>query len=116
MRVILQKVSKASVRLSLQDQHSTSTEAHVNHTIAQGLCLLVGIAQDDTREDLLMMYRLVRVTPRARKILDLRLFSVDSKRFWTHSVKDLELEILSVSQFTLYAIASQGTSSRKRDG
>lgn len=38
---------------------------------------------------------------RCRKILNTRLFEQDGKR-WMQSVKDQQLEILSISQFTLY--------------
>ena len=39
--------------------------------------------------------------PRCKKILNTRLFEQDGKR-WMQSVKDQQLEILSISQFTLY--------------
>lgn len=55
--------------------------------------MLVGVHRDDTEED--MKYII-------RKILNLRVFPASEQKPWDKSVMDLDLEVLSVSQFTLY--------------
>jgi D-tyrosyl-tRNA(Tyr) deacylase len=63
--------------------------------IGRGLCVLVGIHRADTRKELEFI---------VRKVLNLRLFedpTGDGKR-WNKSAKELDLEVLCISQFTLY--------------
>ena len=83
MKLVVQRVTSASV----------SVDGQVISSIGKGLCVLVGIHRDDTpaqRETLV------------RKVLNLRVFEDDSGKRWSKSVKDLGLEVLCVSQFTLY--------------
>ena len=63
--------------------------------------LLVGISVNDTKED---------ADKLCKKVVNLRLFEdeVDGK-FWKKSVKEINGEILSVSQFTLMAKTRKGT-------
>lgn len=69
-------------------------------SIQQGLCLLVGIHRDDTRDTVKSM---------VNRVLKLRLFG-EEKGDWKKSVRDLEhLSILAVSQFTLYARTDKGS-------
>lgn len=83
MKAVIQRVTKASVTVDGQTVSS----------IGQGLCVLIGIHRDDTRKDMEYI---------VRKILNYRLFdNADGKR-WNKSVKDLNHEVLCVSQFTLY--------------
>ncbi|KAH8276932.1 hypothetical protein KR026_002582 [Drosophila bipectinata] len=82
MRAVIQRVKAAKVTV-LDDLVSS---------IGPGLCVLVGIKASDTVTD---------VDYLVRKILALRLFEENDKR-WQKSVKDLNMEILCVSQFTLY--------------
>lgn len=49
--------------------------------------------------DKLLIYILI---DRARKLLSVRLFDDEAGKRWQKSVKDLQLELLCVSQFTLY--------------
>ncbi|CAB3397779.1 unnamed protein product [Caenorhabditis bovis] len=83
MRVVLQRVTKAAVTVG----------DTVVGSIGQGVCVLVGIHKDDTEED--MNYII-------RKVLNMRIFPASEQKPWDKSVMDLDLEILSVSQFTLY--------------
>ncbi|CAI2726765.1 unnamed protein product [Schistosoma spindalis] len=63
--------------------------------IGRGILVLIGLSRRDTESDMEYM---------VRKILNIRLFpSLDGMRRWDKSVKDLNLEILCVSQFTLYS-------------
>ncbi|EDW38458.1 GL12001 [Drosophila persimilis] len=82
MRAVIQRVRAAKV--TVLDELVSS--------IGPGLCVLVGIKADDTVTDVEYL---------VRKILALRLFEDEGKR-WQKSAKDLQLEILCISQFTLY--------------
>ena len=63
--------------------------------IDKGMTVLVGIANDDTKEDAEYI---------ARKILNLRLWpSADGSKQWNTNVISNKFEVLLVSQFTLYA-------------
>ncbi|KAK0441080.1 D-Tyr tRNAtyr deacylase-like domain-containing protein [Armillaria borealis] len=86
MRAVIQRVSSASV----------TVDDEVVSKISRGLMVLVGIGSDDTTSD---------VSSTIKKILGLRIFSdpTDPKKMWKASVKDIEGEILCVSQFTLLA-------------
>ena len=86
MKAIIQRVTSANVKV----------DGEIVSKIGKGLCVLVGIHRDDTKKELEYI---------AKKILSLRLFDdpTTGKR-WDKSVKDLNLEVLCVSQFTLYHI------------
>lgn len=81
MKVVIQKVKRASV----------TVDKKVVSQIEKGLCLLVGVSVEDTKEDADRL---------ANKVLKVRLFEEDDK-MWQKSVLDVKGEILSVSQFTL---------------
>ncbi|KAF9053122.1 D-Tyr tRNAtyr deacylase-like domain-containing protein [Panaeolus papilionaceus] len=91
MRAILQRVSSASV----------TVDNEVISKISNGLMVLVGIGTDDTEADIATL---------SKKILSLRVFSdpANPERMWQASVKDIDGEILCVSQFTLFANTSKG--------
>lgn len=88
MRVVLQRVSAASVRVGND----------VVSSIGNGLCLLVGISEDDTIGD---------VEAAVAKIATLRVFA-DSEERMNLSLEDVGGEILLVSQFTLYGEVRRG--------
>uniref|UniRef100_A0A182VR71 D-aminoacyl-tRNA deacylase n=1 Tax=Anopheles minimus TaxID=112268 RepID=A0A182VR71_9DIPT len=84
MKAIIQRVTSAKVTVGDE----------VVSSIGRGLCVLVGISADDNANDVEWI---------ARKLLNLRLFDEPSTgKRWTESVIDQRLEILCVSQFTLY--------------
>ena len=88
MRVILQRVNSANVKVS---------DAVVGE-IQKGLLVLVGIASEDNLED---------VNYIVGKTLGLRIFNNQIGKF-DFSVQDIEGDLLVVSQFTLYADTRKG--------
>jgi D-aminoacyl-tRNA deacylase len=88
MRVVIQRVVKASVAI----------EGQVKSSIGNGLLVLAGFESADSREDLDWT---------ANKIAQLRVFD-DDNGVMNQSVKEIEGEILVVSQFTLHAKTKKG--------
>ena len=88
MKIVIQRVSQASVKVGRE----------IVGEISQGLLLLVGIEENDEKEDAEWL---------SKKILDLRIFS-DEEGKMNRSVKDINGEILCVSQFTLIADYKKG--------
>ena len=88
MRVVIQKVTEASV----------SIENQIVASIDKGLLVLVGIEDGDTNEDIAWL---------SSKMVNLRVFD-DDKGVMNLSVKEVEGEVLIVSQFTLHASTKKG--------
>lgn len=88
MRVIIQRVEQASVEI----------ENKVKSSIGNGLLVLAGFDDDDKESDLEWM---------SKKVLQLRIFN-DDNGLMNLSVKDVDGEILVVSQFTLHANTKKG--------
>ena len=85
MRFVIQRVNRGCVKVSSETVGQ----------IGKGLMILVGLSNKDTEEHLDHIID---------KFLNLRLFDDDKGNRWKESVKSLGLEILFVSQFTLYHI------------
>jgi D-aminoacyl-tRNA deacylase len=88
MRIVIQRVSEAAVRV----------EGKVTGSIGKGLLVLVGIEDLDTKEDIEWL---------SNKITNIRLFD-DADGVMNLSVKDIDGGILLVSQFTLHASTKKG--------
>ena len=89
MKIVIQRVKRASCHI---DQELVSE-------IQQGLLLLVGIADNDTEQD---------IAYAVRKIANMRIFS-DEQDKMNLSVKDIpDGAVLSISQFTLFAETKKG--------
>jgi D-aminoacyl-tRNA deacylase len=88
MRVVIQRVSEASVKI----------DENVAGEIANGLLILLGIEENDGEEDIDWL---------CGKISKLRVFN-DEQRVMNLSVADVDGEILVVSQFTLHASTRKG--------
>ena len=88
MRVLVQKVKKAKVFVSDQ----------IISKIDKGLLIFLGVEDDDNENDIEWL---------VKKIINLRIFN-DSNRIMNFSVKDIDGEILVVSQFTLMASIKKG--------
>ena len=88
MRVVLQRVSQASVTV---DGNKTAD-------IQKGLLVLVGIEDADTQEDIDWL---------VGKIIKMRIFG-DENDVMNCSVQDVDGDIIVVSQFTLHASTKKG--------
>jgi D-aminoacyl-tRNA deacylase len=88
MRVILQRVSSASVSINKQ----------IKSEIGSGLLILLGIAANDTQDDILYL---------CRKIVALRIFN-DADDKMNLSITDINGQVLLISQFTLFAQSQKG--------
>lgn len=88
MRAVIQRVSKASVKVN----------GEVVGLISEGLLVFAGIEDADTNEDIGWL---------TGKIVDLRIFN-DANGVMNLSVKDVGGDILLVSQFTLHASTKKG--------
>jgi len=83
MKLVIQRVKSASV----------AVEGKIVSSIGPGLMALVGLHGDDREEDLQFC---------CKRLLAAKLFENDNGVAWRHGVKQRGLEVLCVSQFTLY--------------
>ena len=88
MKVLVQRSKKSSV----------SVEGKLVNEIDKGLVLLVGFTYNDTFDDIKKL---------AKKVVNLRIFD-DEEGVMNRSILDVGGEILSISQFTLYANTKKG--------
>jgi D-tyrosyl-tRNA(Tyr) deacylase len=88
VRAAIQRVSEASVTI----------DSLITSSIAKGLLVLVGIEDADEEDDINWL---------SNKIVNLRIFD-DEHKVPNISVKDINGEILVVSQFTLHASTKKG--------
>ena len=88
MRVVIQRVSKASVQV----------DSNLISSISEGLLILLGIENNDTNDDINWLIK---------KIANLRIFS-DKNDKMNYSVLDINGDIIVVSQFTLHAKTKKG--------
>ncbi|MEX0724546.1 MAG: D-aminoacyl-tRNA deacylase [Gracilimonas sp.] len=89
MKAVIQRVSSSSVMV----------DNEITGAIDQGLLVLIGIHQDDTKDQMEWI---------CNKIAKLRIFE-DEEGKMNRSVQDVGGGILLVSQFTLYANSDKGT-------
>lgn len=88
MRVVIQRVSRASVSIG----------GKVKSSIGRGYMILLGIGSDDSQEDIQWL---------VRKIIGLRVFD-DAQGVMNLNIHDVSGDILVVSQFTLMASYKKG--------
>ena len=88
MKAVIQRVSKASVEIN------NNIVANIN----SGLLILIGIEEADLSEDIEWL---------TSKIANLRIFG-DENEVMNLSLKDINGDVIVVSQFTLHALTKQG--------
>lgn len=88
MRTLIQRVSEASVTI----------DGNLKSNIQKGLLVLLGIEDTDNEEDIIWL---------SNKIANLRVFN-DNDGIMNLSIKDINGEILLISQFTLHASTKKG--------
>src|SRR5687767_1995585 len=88
MRAIIQRVSEASVKV----------DHNITGSIKYGLLILLGIEDADNDDD---------ITRLSSKIINLRIFN-DPQGIMNLNIKDVNGEILIISQFTLFADTKKG--------
>ena len=89
MKALIQRVKRASV----------TEENELYSSIGKGLLIFLGVEKDDTSENALKL---------AEKVANLRIFEDENEKM-NLSVKDVQGEILVVSQFTLCGDCKKGT-------
>ncbi len=88
MKVVIQRVSQAQV----------SIDKKVHGAIKNGLVVLLGISESDNLDAIKWL---------SNKIVNLRIFNDENEKM-NLSVKDIQGDILLISQFTLYANTKKG--------
>lgn len=88
MKAVIQRVAQSSVNI----------EGEIVASIQKGLLILVGIEEADTKEDVEWL---------SSKIVNLRIFD-DDNNIMNLSIKDVNGEVIIVSQFTLHASIKKG--------
>jgi D-tyrosyl-tRNA(Tyr) deacylase len=88
MRVVIQRVSEASVKV----------DGAIVGAIQAGLLLLLGIHNEDTLDDIQWV---------SNKLVQMRIFD-DAEGIMNHSVQEIGGSILLISQFTLHAATKKG--------
>ena len=88
MRLVIQRVKRSSVTI----------EGTEKHEIGQGMCVLIGVTHSDTEADADWL---------AEKMTGLRIFEDDGGKI-NLSLRDINGEVLLVSQFSLYASYASG--------
>lgn len=89
MRALVQRVTEGSVSVEASGYYAS---------IGKGMVLLLGVKQGDTVEDLNFV---------ADKCCNLRIFEDENQKM-NLSLKDIDGEVLVISQFTLYGDARRG--------
>lgn len=88
MRAVIQRTTKASVKV----------DEEITGAIDKGFVVLLGVEEADNDEDIEYL---------ARKIANMRIFEDDNEKM-NRSLKDVNGEVLSISQFTLHADTKKG--------
>ena len=89
MRALVQRVSEGGVYIS---------EENYKAEIGKGMVILLGIKSDDNEQDMIFV---------ADKCSALRIFEDENQKM-NLSLKDIDGEVLVISQFTLYGNAQKG--------
>ena len=88
MRALIQRVTSASVKV----------DGEIVGKIGKGFLIFLGIYEEDTEE---------KIEKLTKKIVNLRIFNDENDKM-NLSIKDVKVEILLISQFTLCADTRKG--------
>lgn len=88
MKFVIQRVTNAKVTI----------DGKVNGAINKGFMVLIGIGEGDTKED---------ADKYLKKLINMRIFEDENDKM-NLSLKDVDGELLLISQFTLYASCKKG--------
>ena len=98
MRLVIQRVSHASVTIYKVGHDYDNEYIEYRNEIRKGLMILVGIEESDSRDDIEWL---------TGKVSAMRIFD-DENGIMNLSIKDIEGECLAISQFTLFASTKKG--------
>ena len=98
MRLVIQRVSHASVTIYKEGHDYDNEYIEYRNEIRKGLMILVGIEESDSRDDIEWL---------TGKVSAMRIFD-DENGIMNLSIKDIEGECLAISQFTLFASTKKG--------
>ena len=98
MRLVIQRVSHASVTIYKVGHDYDNEYIEYRNEIRKGLMILVGIEESDSRDDIEWL---------TGKVSAMRIFD-DKNGIMNLSIKDIEGECLAISQFTLFASTKKG--------
>ena len=88
MRIVIQRVTRASVTVDNQ----------LKSSISKGLLILVGVCEEDNDEDMEWL---------ANKVVNMRIFD-DENGVMNKSIMDIDGQLMVISQFTLFASCKKG--------
>lgn len=98
MRIVIQRVKRASVTVYTEGHEYDEAFVEHNSSIGNGLMLLVGVEETDQQQDVDWL---------VGKVSQMRIFD-DENGVMNLSVKDIDGEALVISQFTLFASTKKG--------
>ena len=98
MRLVIQRVSHASVTIYKEGHDYDNEYIEYRNEIRKGLMILVGIEESDSRDDIEWL---------TGKVSAMRIFD-DENGIMNLSIKEIGGECLAISQFTLFASTKKG--------
>ena len=98
MRIVIQRVTEASVTIVKAGDETQAQSTDKKRSIGQGYYILLGVCEEDTKEDVEWL---------VRKVVGLRVFD-DEKGIMNRSIMEVGGDCLVVSQFTLFASYKKG--------
>ncbi len=98
MRLVIQRVSHASVTVYKEGHEYDKEYVEYKDEIGKGLMILVGIEETDSTDDIEWL---------TSKVSAIRIFD-DENGIMNLSIKDIDGECLAISQFTLFASTKKG--------
>lgn len=98
MRLVIQRVKRASVKVYTEGHEYDEQYVEHHAAIEKGLMILVGVEETDSETDIDWL---------VGKVSQMRIFD-DERGVMNLSVKDIDGELMAISQFTLFASTKKG--------